>query len=124
MSSYDYTPVPDDVRARYERDIPDDRSPYLLALIGEAVQVLASKVGDLDQFPPATVKMLIIRAVMRVLRNPEGFTSESEGTYNYNLSQRVASGSIWFPDDEIGMLVPVGVGVGSIRMHVPHWRWL
>lgn len=118
----DYTPLPDDVRERYEQVIPDDQSGYLSQLIDEAVIVLGAQVGDLGTYPPATVKMLLIRAVMRVLRNPEGFTAESEGTYNYNLSQRVASGSIWFPNDEVAMLVPTSLGVGSIRTRVPWHR--
>ncbi len=61
-------------------------------------------------------KRVIANAVLRVLRNPEGYTSESEGGYSYGLRSTVSSGDLWFTDDEVAILSGADqtVGPGTI----------
>lgn len=50
---------------------------------------------------PGRYKRIIADAVFRVIKNPDGFTSENNGSYGYGRNQSVASGSLLFtPDDE------------------------
>lgn len=44
---------------------------------------------------------VVAEAVLRVVRNPSGLRSETEGNYTYQLSNRVASGDIWFPPEDV-----------------------
>lgn len=53
-------------------------------------QRLAS--GKLSQ---VTFTAVICDMVYRVVRNPDGFTDESEGNYSYGMSKLVASGDMW-----------------------------
>jgi hypothetical protein len=57
---------------------------------------------------PAFVKDKVIGAVLRVLRNPEGIQSETEGNYSYKVNPITASGNVWYTKDE---LADLGVGV-------------
>jgi uncharacterized protein YcaQ len=47
--------------------------------------------GDLDQ---ADVIDIEAEAVLRLLRNPEGYASESDGTYSYQFNRKTASGRL------------------------------
>ena len=44
--------------------------------------------------------MVESNAVLRVLRNPEGYRQETEGNYGYSLSAAVASGHLFIMDSE------------------------
>jgi len=61
---------------------------------------------------PAFVKDKVIGAVLRVLRDPEGLESESEGNYSYKRNPVVASGNIWFTKDE---LADLGIGTAVVQ---------
>lgn len=43
----------------------------------------------------------IANAVLCVLKNPEGYTGESDGGYSYGLRKEVASGELGFTDKDI-----------------------
>src|SRR5690349_9401694 len=58
------------------------RVPYLAAQIDA---------GDLDE---ADVIDIEAEAVLRLLRNPEGYASESDGTYSYQFNRETASGRL------------------------------
>lgn len=57
---------------------------------------LASGALDAEDF-----KDVVARAVLRILRNPEGFTGETEGNYQYQKRATVAAGYLFFTDDDI-----------------------
>lgn len=54
-------------------------------------------------------KRTIADAVLRVVRNPEGYSNESDGGYAYGLRAQVASGNLWFTDEDIATLAGVQV---------------
>lgn len=39
-------------------------------------------------------------AVLRLVRNPEGYTSETDGTYTYQLQADLSTGKLQIMDDE------------------------
>jgi len=71
---------------------------------------------------PNLYKRVIADAVLRVTRNPEGYASEGDGGYNYALRAQVASGNLWFTDEDIATLAgaqivstPGTIGLGLDR---------
>lgn len=65
---------------------------------------------------------VVVAAVDRVLANPEGFRSESEGTYSYQVNPVVASGYIWFTDEDLSQVTPSAPSVRSARV-TPSRPW-
>ncbi|WP_230671033.1 Gp19/Gp15/Gp42 family protein [Rathayibacter sp. Leaf248] len=63
-------------------------------------------------------KRVIADAVLRVLRNPEGYTSENDGSYGYGKRADVASGSLFFTDSDRERLTGSASGMipGTVRM--------
>lgn len=66
-------------------------------------------------------KDVVARSVMRVLRNPSGLTSEQEGNYQYSQRVQVASGHLWFTDDDVIDLIGFSgnqvIGTHSVGLH-------
>lgn len=69
---------------------------------------------------------VVASAMERVTLNPGALKSEAEGDYRYEVNQLVASGNIWFPDDELAQITPGGststaIGTAHVRPS-PGWR--
>lgn len=67
-------------------------------------------------------KRTVSDAVLRVVRNPEGYANEADGGYSYGLRPAVASGNLWFTADDIETLAGIGtastpgtIGIGLDR---------
>lgn len=92
--------------------------------IVEAELVLERRLGDLTAWAAGdptglrerALRQVVKRVVRRVLRNPDGMTSETEGDYSYRLDPRVASGSVWVTDDDWTLLGVAPRRVRSIRL--------
>jgi hypothetical protein len=111
----------DDVASRYlEGNLLDQFTrEQVETQIADAVDYAAGRWGTTitsrlsgGQLSANFYKRVIANAVLRVLRNPEGYTSESEGGYSYGLRATVSSGDLWFTDDEIAMLSGAGQTLG------------
>jgi hypothetical protein len=123
----------DDIQAGFEETIPVEREEYVETKIAEAETRLRRRLGDLQAWIDAgdtaaaradrldSLRIVVRNAVTRVLRNPKGFRSESEGNYNYQVDARTQSGTIWISEDDWALL---GLGkrrVGSHRLGLPSW---
>lgn len=64
----------------------------------------------------ALIKDILENAVLRVLRNPEGLRSESEGDYSYTVNPLDSAGNVWFPAADLDQLCPRAPAVGTIRL--------
>ncbi len=68
--------------------------------------LVADRGGDLAVLATVPAKLALIQdvlenAVARVLRNPQGIRSESEGEYSYTLNSADASANVFFPDSDV-----------------------
>lgn len=58
----------------------------------------------------ADVVRVMVTAVLRVMKNPDGLRQESLDDYSYSRDEAVAAGLLYFLDDELDGLVP-GSGI-------------
>ena len=109
--------VSTDLEASYEGELDlDNLDEWYQEKVDEAVRLLIRKVPSVVSrmasynpttgagLDPAFVKDKVIGAVLRVLRDPEGIQSETEGNYSYKRNPIVASGNIWYTKDELADL--------------------
>lgn len=118
-----------DVLIAYEDEIPDERQEWVSELILRAERALDSKVsgiqeridsGELDML---RVTDVIVNAVCRVIRNPEGLLIETEGNYSRQADRAVASGRLFFDADDLAAVRPVrSYGLGPFMSRVPSSR--
>lgn len=100
----------DDVRGAWERPIPSSREPYVQGRLNAAHRLLRGKAPGLDARVASgvldrdLVKDVIVEMVLRVLRNPSGFRSETDGDYSYSRDTQVASGRLVVTDDDLETL--------------------
>lgn len=98
--------TPTDLEDYFEGDLPNDNG-WLQKQIDKAVRELFVLCPALPtrleqrKVDKELVVDVIAEAVLRVVRNPRGVESESEGNYNFRLNNRVASGDLWFPPEDV-----------------------
>lgn len=129
------SPQPEDIWLALGRPVEPERDEYLRELISRAERKLrltlkrrglnAQELFDTDdECGGGYVRDLVIDAVARVERSAavrEGYKSESEGNYSYQVADaRDAAAHLWWPSDELDLLggtAPRATGViGSIRL--------
>jgi uncharacterized protein YcaQ len=76
-----------------ETALVERRLAQVERMIVRRVPDLAAQIdaGDLDE---ADVIDIEAEAVLRLVRNPEGYASESDGTYSYQFDRNAASGKL------------------------------
>lgn len=103
----------DDVQARYEQDLDARLEALVDTRLGDAelllldlVPDLAGRIADEVLYPNYEQKVILAEAemVLRLIRNPEGYSQESDGNYSYAIYQAVASGKLEITDYERGLL--------------------
>ncbi|QKT07933.1 hypothetical protein HUN08_12600 [Gordonia sp. X0973] len=116
----------DDVRVLIPKaSLEPEETELIEARIGQTERIILRRIPDLADRITAgdlsddDVRDVVTAAVLRVVRNPEGFIQESDGTYTYMLDRSTISSDIEITDDEweilgdddaasgIGWLVPV-----------------
>lgn len=134
----------EDVAKRYEKPLDADLVPWVTQVIEDAERRLVSKrpnlrsnveAGKVDE---ADVRVAVVNAVLRVIRNPEGYQSETEGNYVYTIAKDVAGGKLYFEADDLALVTPswtvgatvmrsVPIGMPAHRVPVlrerPGWGW-
>lgn len=116
----------------YEGDLSQFSARFVQGRLNEVVDKIESRWGSLVEarlssgaLKTRLYEAIVCRLATRVYRNPEGYRSEQEGTYQYSLSAAVASGTIWFTDeDQIDLtgIDPKGAGVfgtATVGRHKP-----
>lgn len=87
--------VVSDVTARLGRPATDDEQTLITTRLADAERLILKRIPDLaDQLaadPPTIdqddVVQVEAEAVLRVVRNPNGYVSETDGEYTYQLGQ-------------------------------------
>ncbi|RNL63644.1 hypothetical protein EFK50_07835 [Nocardioides marmoriginsengisoli] len=54
----------------------------------------------------AEVVRVLVAAVLRTMKNPDGLSQESIDDYTYKRDEAVAAGLLYFTDDELDGLIP------------------
>lgn len=123
-----YAVLPD-VLTAYEDDIPDERHRWVTELILRAERALNSKVSgiqsriDAGELDKLRVTDVVVNAVCRVIRNPEGLLIETEGNYSRQADRAVASGRLFFDADDLAALRPArSYGLAPFISRVPASR--
>lgn len=91
-----------DVTARLGRAATDDESTLITTRLADVERLILKRIPDLaDQLaadPPtideADVIQVEAEAVLRVVRNPNGYVSETDGEYTYQMSQSSTPGAL------------------------------
>lgn len=127
-----YADFTDVQQAAYGLDIPSDSATQLSieALIAKAEKRLLARVPSIPaRIEAGTLDIMLVQGVVedvviRLIRNPQGFSSEQAGEFSYRIDRLVASGRIEITDDDVADLLPKAAhrGFGSMRLDVPAWR--
>lgn len=95
--------------------------------LDDAERKIKNRIPDLDErvaagtLDEADIRMVEAEMVLRLIRNPEGYTQETDGNYSYMVSQAVASGRLEVREDEWRQL-GVRKGVFTIST-LPKMPW-
>lgn len=107
-----------EIRDRWPGELPYDDA-YLHTQVKDALTELREHIPGLDGLVAAgtisqdSIDKIVSKAVIAVLRNPEGLRTESEG--NYSLG-RYGDGFVWFRQADIDRLLP--------RRARASWGWV
>lgn len=85
-----------------------DEEAFAAALLEDLEDDIKTRIPDLDAqvtavpptIPEARLVKIEARAVVRVLKNPDGYKQESDGDYAYTLGSALASGELALTADE------------------------
>ncbi|OLT27747.1 hypothetical protein BJF83_17325 [Nocardiopsis sp. CNR-923] len=95
-----------DVQDRFNRPLTPEEETLAETLLDDAEIKIRRRIPNLAARAAAdaefaeTVVMVEANAVLRVLRNPEGYRQETDGDYSYSVSAAVASGRLMILDEE------------------------
>lgn len=78
-----------DVQVRFHRELSEEDRPLVEARLQDAENKIRTKLPDLDYrlteepLLQDTVVTVCCEAVIRLIKNPDGFSQETDGSYNY-----------------------------------------
>ena len=109
-----------DVEARLGRTLDTSEQTIVNTRLNDVELMIRYRIPDLDTkvstgvIDPALIVMVECDAILRLIRNPEGYTAETDGNYSYQISTQVASGRLdIFPNE--WALLGVRNGAFTIR---------
>lgn len=116
-----------DVDEFVKRDIPASDQTWVEAKIDEAESLLETYVGDLDDWIAANptkresrIIKVVCRMVDRVIKNPDGLSTETDGDYAYGRPVGLASGEVYATRTDLRLL---GLSrrrkFGTMRAYLP-----
>lgn len=89
-----------DVEARLGRTLESSESQIVTTRLNDVELMIRHRIPDLDTkvstgvIDPALIVMVECDAILRLVRNPDGYTAETDGNYSYQISKEVASGRL------------------------------
>lgn len=88
----------EDVESRLGRELTPEEVIQVGELLEDVETIIKLKIPELDDkvadgtIAERLIVMIEVNAVVRVLRNPDAFVSETDGNYSYTRSREGASG--------------------------------
>jgi|LakMenEpi03Aug12_release.lakeMendotaPanAssembly.Ray.scaffolds.fasta_scaffold350028_3 hypothetical protein len=95
-----------DVAVRWSRELSDEEKALVGVRLEDVERLIRRRIPDLDEqidLGKVDVEDLVqveADAVLRLARNPEGYISETDGNYTYQLSKDLATGRLSITSDE------------------------
>lgn len=89
-----------DVSALLARELTPEETALVGRRLAQVERMILRKVPDLagqtaaGQIDPDDVRDIEAEAVLRVIRNPDGLYSETDGSYTYQLSREAADNTL------------------------------
>lgn len=116
--------------AAYGLDLPGSAQQSVEAIIAKAEARLLARVPSIPERVESgelgtdLVRGVVEDIVIRLIRNPQGFSSEQAGDFSYRIDRLAASGVVQVTDDDVKDLLPKGSvrSFGTVRLGVPAWR--
>lgn len=99
-----------DIEQRLGRELTESEATIVNTRLEDAEELIFRRIPDLTQrvedgkIRERLVVMVECEAVMRLIRNPEGYTQETDGNYSYSIDSRVASGRLAILPEEWALL--------------------
>ena len=109
--------TPQDVASRW-RPLSPDELALAQVWLDEASGLIRLRVPTVDARMvadpnyAAVVVGVIVRSVLRTMKNPDGKSEEQIDDYRYRRASAVADGSLYVSDTDLALLSPNG-GIGS-----------
>lgn len=127
----------DEIPKYWDGDVEEFDGKYLSGKLGEVVDIIADRYGtavrkrlDSGRLTIRLYNATVIRVAARVWSNTEGHKRETVGQVGFEVNAAVASGTIWFTDDDVQDLTGVHpkksnvMGTAKIGRHEPgRTRW-
>lgn len=123
----------DDVASRLGRELEEGEILLVETRLGDAELLIKQQIPDLDarvadtiEWPDyeALVVMVEAEMILRLVRNPDGYSQESDGNYSYAIYQAVASGKLEIMDSEWELLGLKRSGMFVITPNLPATGWI
>ena len=119
--------TPDDVQLRFNRELDSDERESVEVRLDDVEEMIRLRIPDLDaKIEDGSIRLRLVvavecEAVLRLIRNPDGYTEETDGNYSYSISDKVASGKLTIEPDEWKLLgVKSGAALMGIRIMGPY----
>ncbi|MDB2206927.1 Gp19/Gp15/Gp42 family protein [Mycobacteroides abscessus] len=101
---------PSDVSGRLGRSLDASESTMVSTRLADAERLIKARIPDLDdqitddKIDVEIVKMIEANAVVRLVRNPNAYTGETDGNYSYQINWKTATGELEILDNEWALL--------------------
>lgn len=94
-----------DVTSRWTREPTTEETTLITTRLEDVERLIRRRIPDLDTKVAdadylADVVWVEAESVLRLVRNPDGYVSETDGNYTYMLSQQQATGRLEILPDE------------------------
>lgn len=115
-----------DVEERFNRPFSSEERTLVEHRLADVEAKIRSRIRNLDErlvAEPNLSRVIVTvqcDAVLRLLRNPEGFLQETDGNYTYMLSQEAANARLTiYPEEWADLGVRSGWGVIHVLPELP-----
>lgn len=102
--------TPIDIQERLGRDLDETEAIIVGTRLEDAEELIIQRIPDLTEqvtsgkLRERLIVMVECETVMRLIRNPEGYTQETDGNYSYTIDAQVASGRLSMLPEEWALL--------------------